>query len=108
MRIKGHPILDDITGRKKITITVDNKKIEAYEGETIAAALMAADIKVFRTTRIYDEPRGVFCNRGRCTDCIMKVDGKPNVRTCVTPAKDGMNVESIKGLGNWGFEVNEQ
>jgi predicted molibdopterin-dependent oxidoreductase YjgC len=104
MRIQGHPILDDLTDRKKIIITVNNKEIEAYEGETIAAAMQAAGIKVFRTTRIYDEPRGIFCNRGRCTDCIMKVDGKPNVRTCVTLAKDGMKIESIKGLGDWGFK----
>jgi len=105
MRITGHPILEDIKDRKKVIITVDNKQIDAYEGEPIAAALHAAGIKVFRTTRKYGEPRGVFCNRGRCTDCIMKVDGKPNVRTCITMVKEGMNIESIKGLGEWGFKV---
>ena len=104
MRITGHPILEDIKDRKKVIITVDNKQIDAYEGEPIAAALHAAGIKVFRTTRKYGEPRGVFCNRGRCTDCIMKVDGKPNVRTCITMVKEGMNIESIKGLGEWGFK----
>ena len=104
MRITGHPILEDIKDRKKVMITVDNKQIDAYEGEPIAAALHAAGIKVFRTTRKYEEPRGVFCNRGRCTDCIMKVDGKPNVRTCITMVKEGMIIESIKGLGEWGFK----
>ncbi len=104
MRISGHPILEDIQNRKKVAITVDDKQIEAYEGEPIAAALHAAGIKILRTTRKYNEPRGVFCNIGRCTDCIMKVDGKPNVRTCVTLVKEGMNIESIKGLGEWGFK----
>jgi predicted molibdopterin-dependent oxidoreductase YjgC len=104
MRITGHPILEDLKGRKKVVITVDSKQVEAYEGEPIAAALYAAGIKVFRTTRKYKEPRGVFCNRGRCTDCIMKVDGKPNVRTCITMVKEGMKIESISGLGNWGFK----
>ena len=104
MRITGHPILEDLKDRKKVTITVDNKQIDAYEGEPIAAALHAAGVKVFRTTRKFGEPRGVFCYRGRCTDCIMKVDGKPNVRTCITMVKEGMNIESIKGLGEWGFK----
>lgn len=104
MRINEHPILEDIQGRKKVLITVDNKQIEAYESEPIAAALHAAGIKVFRTTRKYGEPRGIFCNRGRCTDCIMKVDGIPNVRTCITMVKDGMKIESIKGLGEWEFK----
>ena len=107
MRIKDHPILNDIEDRKRVHIFVDNKKIEAYEGEPIAAALYAAGIKGFRTTRKYGESRGVYCNRGRCTDCIMKVNGKPNVRTCVTMVEDGMKIETIRGLGEWGFKTND-
>jgi predicted molibdopterin-dependent oxidoreductase YjgC len=102
MRITSHPILDDLTDRKKVTIYFDGNNIEAFEGETIAAALFAAGVKVFRTTPVFHEPRGVFCNRGRCTDCIMKVNGKPNVRTCVTLVKEGMEIKSLHGLGEWG------
>ena len=108
MRISKRPILEDIQGRKKVFITVDNKQIEAFEDEPIAAALYAAGIKVFRTTRKYKEPRGIFCNRGRCTDCVMKVDGRPNVRTCVTMVKDGIKIESIIGLGEWEFKKNDR
>jgi predicted molibdopterin-dependent oxidoreductase YjgC len=102
MRITNHPILDDLIDRKKVLIYFDGKKIEAFEGETIAAALFAADVKVFRTTPVFHETRGVYCNRGRCTDCIMNVDGRPNVRTCVTIVKEGMVIKSIYGLGEWG------
>ena len=101
MRIEKHPILEDMPERKIITLTVDGKQIDAYEGESIAAALFAAGIKVHRTTPKYGEPRGIFCNKGRCTDCIMKVDGLPNVRTCVTKVRDGMVVESLSGIGKW-------
>lgn len=103
MRIEHHPILEDLPDRKKVTIHVDGKKIEALEGESVAAAMCAAGIKVHRTTAKNGEPRGIFCNIGRCTDCIMKVDGQPNVRTCVTTVCDGMVVESLKGLGTWEF-----
>jgi predicted molibdopterin-dependent oxidoreductase YjgC len=101
MRITKHPILDDLPQRKSIRIFVDGKAIEAYEGESIAAAMYAAGLRVHRTTAKGGEPRGVFCNIGRCTDCIMKVDGQPNVRTCVTMVQDGMRVESLSGLGSW-------
>ena len=47
-------------------------------------------------------PRGIFCGIGRCTDCVMTVDGQPNVRTCVTPVRAGMKVETQQGLGKWG------
>jgi len=101
MRIKNHPILEDLKNRKKVYIIVNGRKVEAYEGEPIAAAMYAAGIRVHRITPKYNEPRGIFCNRGRCTDCIMKVDGKPNVRTCTALVKNGMKVESIKGMGDW-------
>jgi predicted molibdopterin-dependent oxidoreductase YjgC len=102
MRISHHPILDDLPQRKNMRIFVDGKAIEAFEGESIAAAMYAAGLRVHRTTPKNSEPRGVFCNIGRCTDCIMKVNGQPNVRTCVTQVKDGMRVESLRGLGMWG------
>ena len=76
--------------------------MEAYEGEPIAAALLAGGIRVFRHTHKKGEPRGVFCGIGRCTDCMMTVDGVPNVRTCVTPAREGMVIETQRGLGRWG------
>ncbi|MBS7658991.1 MAG: (2Fe-2S)-binding protein [Candidatus Bathyarchaeia archaeon] len=101
MRIVDHPILGKIKERKKVFIEVDGKKIEAYEGEPIAAALLAAGIRVFRFTAKEKEPRGVFCAIGRCTDCIMTVDGIPNVRTCVTPVRDGMKIKTQVGLGKW-------
>jgi aerobic-type carbon monoxide dehydrogenase small subunit (CoxS/CutS family) len=101
LRISGHPILDDLEDRKKVRIWVDGKEIEAFEGEPIAAALFAQGIKVLRHTPVLNEPRGVFCNRGRCTDCIMKVNGKPNIRTCITMVKNGMVIETLHGLGDW-------
>ena len=68
--------------------------MQAFEGEPIAAALMANGIRVFRKTRKRGEPRGVFCAIGRCTDCIMTVDGVPNVRTCMVLVKEGMQIKS--------------
>jgi len=103
LRITGHPILDDLKDREKVRICVDGKEMEAFAGEPIAAALFAHGIKVLRHTLVLNEPRGIFCNRGRCTDCIMKVNGRPNVRTCVTMVKDGMVIETLQGLGKWGL-----
>ena len=97
MRVIHHPILGDIEKRKRVTIQVDGAEVEAYEGEPIAAALIAAGVKVFRTTRKRNEPRRVFCAVGRCTDCVMTVDGQPNVRTCVTPVRDGIEIWTKKG-----------
>ncbi len=101
MRITRHPILGDLPEVKRVTITVDGASLEARQGEMIAAALAAAGIKRFRTTSKTHEPRGVFCAIGRCTDCVMVVNGRANVRTCVTPVEDGMVVTTQEGLGVW-------
>lgn len=101
MRIVNHPILGEQSEGKTVYIEFDGEKIEAYEGEMIATALMAAGVKTFRYTQKTKEPRGIFCAIGRCTDCVMEVDGMPNIRTCVTPVKEGMIVKTQKGLGDW-------
>jgi predicted molibdopterin-dependent oxidoreductase YjgC len=90
-----------------VTITVDGKEIKALKGEMIASALVAAGIKVFRYTAKKHEPRGVFCAIGRCTDCVMEVNGVSNVRTCVTPVEDKMQIETQNGLGVWHGSHNQ-
>jgi predicted molibdopterin-dependent oxidoreductase YjgC len=100
MRVKDHPILGKAEKKKEVTLLVDGEEIAAMEGEPIAAALLAAGRHVFRYTAKRTEPRGVFCALGRCTDCVMVVDGLPNVRTCVTPARNGMVIETQVGRGD--------
>jgi len=94
MRIMNHPILGTIKDKNKVKIKVDGVEIEAFDGEPIAAALIAAGFKVFRKTRKRGEPRRIFCAMGRCTDCIMAVDNHTNVRTCITPVREGMDIKT--------------
>ena len=98
-RIIHHQILGNLPQCKWVKITVDGKRIKAREGETIAAALIAAGVKVFRYSVKREEPRSLFCAIGRCTDCVMIVNNRPNVRTCVTLVENGMKIETQKGLG---------
>ncbi len=87
---------------RRVTLVVDGGEIAAYEGETVAAALLAVGRRAMRTTARAQAPRGYFCGMGVCHDCLMTVDGLPNVRTCVTPVRDGMRVDTQQGLGTWG------
>lgn len=99
-RIEEHPILGSVEKGKQVVFTCDGKKIIGCEGEPIAVALKAAGIMVHRYTKKRHEPRGIFCAIGRCTDCVMIVDGKPNIRTCVTPLKAGMIVQTQYGVSD--------
>lgn len=100
MRIEEHPILGKPEERRTVTFTCDGRTISGLEGEPIAIALEAAGILIHRYTKKYHKPRGVFCAIGRCTDCVMVVDGKPNVRTCITPLVEGMDIKTQYGVGS--------
>jgi len=97
MRISEHPVLE-FRRPRKVTFFFDGKAVEAYEGETIAAALHAAGIRVLSRTKS-GRPRGLFCAIGKCSSCLMTVDGIPNVKSCVTLVQDGLRVESQRGPG---------
>lgn len=99
MRIEQHPILGPMDKGNVVGFEYDGKKVEGKEGEPVAAALMAAGVRHFRYTKRFHQPRGIYCAIGRCTDCAMVVDGVPNVRTCVTPVREGMKVETQLGYG---------
>lgn len=97
-RIVEHPILGAPSKGSRVVFTYDGVEMEGYEGEPIAMALKAAGVEVHRFTAKRHEPRGIFCAIGRCTDCVMVVDGKPNVRTCMTPLVAGMDVRTQDGV----------
>ena len=99
MRIEKHPILGTFEKGRKIQFTFDGKTLEGFEGEPIAMALRSKGVLVHRVTARRNEPRGIFCAIGRCTDCIMVVDDVPNIRTCVEPLKEGMVVKTQRGNG---------
>ena len=103
-RITEHPILGVAEKGKLVSFTYDGQKIQGYEGEPIAAALKAAGIMIHRYTKKEHKPRGIFCAIGRCTDCVMVVDGVPNVRTCVTPLQEGMKVQTQYGVSAEPFQ----
>ncbi len=103
-RITEHPILGPLPESEIVSITVDGEVLQAHKGEVIAAALIASGKTYFRKTIKLHEPRGIYCGIGRCTDCVMTVDGVPNVRTCVTPVEDGMVIQTQLGYGDWKQE----
>ncbi|KJS19161.1 MAG: pyridine nucleotide-disulfide oxidoreductase [Clostridiaceae bacterium BRH_c20a] len=98
MRIENHPILSFNRG-KTLSFFFNGEEIKGYSGETIAAALHAAGIKVLSHSHEFHHPRGLFCAIGNCSSCLMVVDGQPNVRVCVEKLREGMRVETQKGKG---------
>ena len=52
----------------------------ACAGESVAVALFASGERVLSRSIKYHRPRGFFCLAGHCGACLMRIDGKPNVK----------------------------
>ncbi len=93
-RVDEHPILGPMPPRQEVSFTFDGRRLSAFAGEMVAAALLAHGIRGFRTTERGRAPRGLYCAIGHCFECLVTVDGGPPVRACLTPVRDGMEVTS--------------
>ncbi len=82
---------------RKITFTFDGTDVKSIDGQSIAAALTASDIRAFRRDRD-GHGRGLFCGMGACFECMVSVDGGAGVRACLTKAADGSSVRSLDYL----------
>ena len=105
MRIVNHPILGEDAVPEDVSVYIDGRPYKAKKGEVIAAVLLANGFRTHRYTAKRHEPRGVYCGIGQCTDCVMKVNGIPNVRTCITEVAEGMRIETQEGFGFTGKQV---
>lgn len=83
----------------EVTFSFDGRPIRCDEDTTVGAALVASGVRSWRTTRIAERPRGIFCAIGVCFDCLVTINGRPSVRACLAPARVGDDVRSQVGTG---------
>jgi predicted molibdopterin-dependent oxidoreductase YjgC len=83
--------------RPVVRITFDGRAIEAREGDSVAAALLAAGVSTCRTTPVSGAPRAPYCMMGVCFDCLVTIDGVGNRQGCLVPVAEGMQIEIQKG-----------
>jgi predicted molibdopterin-dependent oxidoreductase YjgC len=83
--------------RATVTIDFEGQPVTAREGDTVAAAMLAADAGFTRTTPVSGARRLPFCMMGVCFDCLMEIDGVPNRQACLVRVKDGMKVRRQDG-----------
>jgi sarcosine oxidase subunit alpha len=78
--------------------------VTGFEGDSIASALFGEGQRIFSRSFKYHRPRGLLCCRGACPNCMVRVDGVPNVRSCVTPLREGQRVEAQNVWGSLDFD----
>ena len=75
-----------------LTFRIDGVPCPAAPGDSIAAALAAADISTLGWRRS-GARRGQYCGMGICHDCLMTVDGRRGQRACMVAVENGVSVQ---------------
>jgi sarcosine oxidase, subunit alpha len=99
MRLPPQP-QERIDRSTRMTFFFDGTPVEAFAGDTIGSALFAGGRRVFSRSFKYHRPRGLLCCTGNCPNCLMQVDGVPNVRVCVEPVRQGAQVSAQNVVGS--------
>jgi len=81
----------------EIHFTFEGRPIRALEGQSVAAALLAAGERCLRIDEA-GNPKGAVCGIGFCWECRCSIDGVPDTRACMTEARSGMVVTRQQGL----------
>ncbi len=77
---------------RSLRFRFDGRDYDGCAGDTIASALAAAGVSVFSRSFKYHRPRGLLCCAGHCPNCLVQVGSEPNVRACLQPLKEGLEV----------------
>ncbi len=99
MRLPAQP-QEAIDRGRVVRFFFDGKPVEGFVGDTLGSALFASGRRVFSRSFKYHRPRGLLCCSGSCPNCLMSVDGEPNVRVCVEPIRESAVVQGQNVLGS--------
>jgi hypothetical protein len=99
-----HRVTANFHRGKPVTFEVDGTSTPGYEGETVAAAMLAAGRAHLSESR-QGSARGVYCNMGVCFECTvwearLDEDGKTiwcAERACLLSVRPGMRVRTSSG-----------
>jgi sarcosine oxidase subunit alpha len=90
---------------RPISFDFEGRSVRAFQGDTIGSALAAAGVTITGRSFKYHRARGLYCMTGSCPNCLMQVDGIPNVRSCIEPVRGGMRVERQNAWPSVSFDV---
>jgi predicted molibdopterin-dependent oxidoreductase YjgC len=90
-----------------VSFTLEGAEVTGSEGDTVAAALLAAGHMTLRNSVASGQPRGPYCMMGACFECLVEIDGIPNRQACMVEVHEGMRVMPMHGARGKSGAVDE-
>jgi heterotetrameric sarcosine oxidase alpha subunit len=106
MRIAGKGLID---ASKRVSFSFDGRRIEGAEGDTVASALLANDVRLVARSFKYHRPRGVLTAGSEEPNALVTTGSgagaEPNVRATMVEIHEGLEVKSQNRWPSLGFDV---
>lgn len=80
-----------------VSLHIEGQPVQARSDDSVAVAMLEAGVTVFRETPVSGAPRAPLCLMGVCFECLVEIDGRPNMQACMTPVAEGMQVRLQQG-----------
>ncbi len=78
-------------------INIEGKEFQVPEGDTVAAALLAAGLSHTRSHPVSGAPRSPLCMMGVCFECLVEIDGLAHQQACQVQVVEGMRIRRGQG-----------
>ena len=90
----------EIDQNQMLSFRYQNKNLYGFEGDTVATALYANDVRIFSRSLKYHRPRGLYSLDAVSGNCLMAVNGLPNIHTETELLREGQVVEPQNVMGS--------
>ncbi len=87
-----------MSSRSGPTFRFDHRRLSARNDETLLETLARGGWPHLVRSIRYHRPRGPFCGTGNCTGCLVRANGRPNVRACRYQPRDG---DIVRAENSW-------
>ncbi|MGH9292753.1 MAG: 2Fe-2S iron-sulfur cluster-binding protein, partial [Acidimicrobiales bacterium] len=94
-----------IDRRRPLEFTWNGRRRQAFEGDTIASALLASGERVLSRSFKYHRPRGILTATFHDPGCMLQVGDEPNVRGAHRLVTAGMEVRAQNAWPTLRFDV---
>ncbi len=93
--------MQDPVASGTVDLWVNGARVAVPTGASVAAAIAhaaaaqpgASGAPLFRRSR-NGSPRAPLCGMGICFECRVEIDGSPQQRACMIPAREAMRVRT--------------
>lgn len=79
--------------RQPVQVFFEGKPLVADASTSLASSLIGAGQLLLARSPKFHRPRGPYCLRGGCDGCLVRINGTPNVMSCLHMPQEGDVVE---------------